>query len=247
MLLRAEGRTGPVLVRPGSRRRIVADMASEGEDPPELRIHRAYPRGAMSALPVLPDAATWVLPDLELLRAGAVSLGRLHPLVAEALRPDGTPAETHSVVGSSAEPGLVECRGEQHRIALVDGVLSAPDHDPAEIRREELLVALGGTPLPCLRAVDRAHRNPECLAAVRERLNHGDLAGALAVVEDLLGPDAALRDGALRDELEDAARRRIAYGLFRSGLSTPDLRPFEARYRRPRDRGRSHPRLATTR
>ena len=106
-------------------------------------------------------------------------------------------------------PRLVECRGAQHRIGLVDGVLAALDHDPAEIRREELLAALTGTPLPCLRAIDEAHRHPECLPDVRARLDHGDTAGALAVVEGLLGPDALLRDGALRDELEAAAQRRI--------------------------------------
>jgi hypothetical protein len=112
----------------------------------------------------------------------------------------------------------VDCRGEVHRIALRDGVLTAVDHDPAELRREELLVALGGPALPCLRAIDAVHRNPEALPAVRERLRHGDVAGALAVVEGLLGPAAVLRDGPLRKELESAAARRVDHGLFRSGL-----------------------------
>ncbi|MFB8039432.1 hypothetical protein ACFC5Z_42430, partial [Streptomyces sp. NPDC056004] len=145
----------------------------------------------------------------------------------------------------AGQPRLVECRGDLHRIGLVDGVLAPLDHDPAEIRREELLVALSGTPLPCLQAIDEAHRRPDCLAGVRERLDHGDIAGALAVVEGLLGPGALLRSGALRDELEEAARRRITYGLFRAGLvEGPDrLHPYR---RRPRDR-RSHPRHAVRR
>ncbi|MDR3034632.1 MAG: hypothetical protein LBV78_16230, partial [Kitasatospora sp.] len=112
------------------------------------------------------------------------------------------------------------CRGEVHRIALRDGVLTAVDHDPAQLRREELLVALGGPPLPCLRAIDAVHRSPQALPAVRERLGHGDVAGALAVVEGLLGPAAVLRDGPLREDLESAAARRIDHGLFRSGLIT---------------------------
>ncbi len=112
----------------------------------------------------------------------------------------------------------MECRGEVHRIALRDGVLTAVDHDAVELRREELLVAFGGPPLPCLRAIDAVHRSPEALPAVRERLGHGDVGGALAVVEGLLGPGAMLREGPLREELESAAARRIEHGLFRSGL-----------------------------
>jgi hypothetical protein len=38
-------------------------------------------------------------------------------------------------------------------------------------------------------------------------------------VEDLLGPEAVLRDGALRDELTSAAARRVTYGLYRAGLT----------------------------
>ncbi|MGW1935046.1 hypothetical protein ACWCPG_38150, partial [Streptomyces sp. NPDC001919] len=75
--------------------------------------------------------------------------------------------------------------------------------------------------LPCLQAIDEAHRRPDALTGVQERLGHGDIAGALAVVEGLLGPGAALRNGALRDALESAARRRIAYGLYRADLYGP--------------------------
>jgi hypothetical protein len=113
------------------------------------------------------------------------------------------------------DPHQVECRGEVHRIALRDGALTAIDHDPAQLRREELLVALGGPALPCLWAIDEVHRNPEALPAVQERLGHGDVAGALAVVEGLLGPGAVLRDGPLREELESAVARGIDHGLFR--------------------------------
>ncbi|MGK8558539.1 hypothetical protein [Nocardia gipuzkoensis] len=245
ILRHAEGRrSSTFVVRFGARQRLVLDLDADGNGvaPPMVRIASGYPVGGVSALPVLPDAATWVLPDLELIRTGAIAADQLHPLVASALVPDFSPTDVPR--SPAGRPRLVQCRGEQHRIGLVDGVLAALDHDRAEIRREELLVALTGTPLPCLRAIDEAHRHPDCLAGVRERLDHGDTAGALAIVGGLLGPDALLRDGALRDELETAAQRRITYGLFRAGLSEPGIGHIPP-VRRPRDR-RAHPRHATS-
>jgi hypothetical protein len=244
MLLGAEGRSGGrLLVRWGGRHRLVLELAAD-ED-----LIRPVPTPStevVAALPVLPDAATWVLPDLRLLRAGAIEADRLHPLVAAALVPDRAVTGPHRAPDRPGHPRLVECRGAVHRIGLVDGVLAPLDHDPDEIRREELLVALTGTPLPCLQEIDEAHRRPHCLDGVRERLVHGDTAGALAVVEALLGPEALLRAGPLRDELEAAALRRVTYGLFRAGLTGPG----PARFRPPptgrgsRNR-RSRPRRAS--
>ncbi|MFD3372804.1 MULTISPECIES: hypothetical protein [unclassified Streptomyces] len=253
ILLRAEGRsTGTVAVRVGSGQRLLLDLVADGEGPgpPGFSVSVAPTRGATAALPVLPDAATWTLPDLELLRSGSIGIDQLHPLVASALAPDKSPKGRSRAPGRAlsvpGQPHLVECRGERHRIGLVDGVLSPLDHDPAEIRREELLAELTGTPLPCLQTIDTAHRHPDCLTGVRERLQHGDIAGALAVVESLLGPDARLRDGALRDELEAAARRRILHGLFRADLVGPG--PGRVRPSLPRPPGhRSHPRHTTGR
>ncbi|MFE9623516.1 hypothetical protein [Streptomyces sp. NPDC006527] len=295
LLLRAEGLPrGAFTVRLGARNRVVLELvAPDDSHAPTVRpLQEALPPQEVAALPVLPEAAVRVLPDLELLRAGLVTADRVHPLVASALvasggvparsggtlttsgrtptRSGGTlarsggsltesdavpaaagaglaaagdglaaagedmaaagyglaaagvvPSGSVPVVGhapESGDPHRVECRGEIHRIALRDGVLTAVDHHPAQLRREELLVALGGPALPCLRAIDAVHRNPEALPAVRERLGHGDVAGALAVVEGLLGPGAVLRDGPLREELESAAARRVDHGLFRSGL-----------------------------
>ncbi|MEV0637829.1 hypothetical protein AB0I77_23365 [Streptomyces sp. NPDC050619] len=250
MLLHAEGRpAGGVVVRLGARHRLVLDLvADRGGGPPALRLAAARTDAGASALPVLPDAATWVLPDLELIRTGAIEVDRLHPLVASALVPDHAPAGPSRAPDRAGQPRLVECRGARHRIGLVNGVLTALDHDPAEIRREELLAALTGTPLPCLRLIDEAHRRPECLDDVRHRLDHGDIAGALAVVEGLLGPDALLRSGALRDELEAAARRRITYGLFRAGLVGPGPGHIGLHRERRRSRAdRPRPRHATSR
>jgi hypothetical protein len=221
ILLQAEGRAGgTVVVRLDARRRLLLDPAGGVTAAPARgRGDRAAGADGVAGRgcgPVLPDAATWVPPDVELLRAGLLDVDRLHPLVAAALAPDRPPR--HAAPEDPAAPRIVECRGARHRIGLVGGVLIALDHDPAEVRREELLAALGGTPLPCLQAIDTAHRRPECLLDVRARLDHGDTAGALAVVEGLLGPDALLRHGALREELETAALRKVEHGLFRAGL-----------------------------
>ncbi|MFR9749813.1 hypothetical protein ACL02S_02115 [Nocardia sp. 004] len=238
-------RSGAFVIRPGAGRRLVLDLDGNDVGPPMVRIASGYPVGGISALPILPDAATWTLPDLELLRAGAITADRLHPLVASALVPDHSPTDMSRIPDRAGQPHLVQCRGEQHRIGVGDGVLVALDHEQAEIRREEMLAALTGTPLPCLRAIDEAHRHPDCLTGVRERLNHGDTAGALAIVKDLLGPDASLRDGALRDELVASTRQRIIYGLFRAGLSDPGVGRFPPM---PRSRDhRGHPRHATAR
>ncbi|MFD5520373.1 hypothetical protein [Streptomyces sp. NPDC127066] len=251
ILLRDEGRAaGTVTVWLGARRRLLLELPAGPArvGPPPLRI-TAVPAdsgGVDLAVPALPDAATWVLPDLALVRAGVIGPERLHPLVASALVPDHTPAGSRGNADPPGAPRLVECRGARHRIGLVDGVLVPLDHDPAEIRREELLVALTGTPLPCLRVIDETHRQPQDLSGVRERLRHGDTAGALAVVEGLLGPEAVLRGGALRDELRAAARRRLTYGLFRAGLTGPGPDRLAPGPARPLGH-RSHPRDTTGR
>ncbi|AIS01348.1 hypothetical protein [Streptomyces glaucescens] len=242
LLLRAEGRArGAFTVRLGARSRAVFELAApDDHHVPSLRpLREPLPAQEAAALPVLPEAASRVLPDLELLRAALVPPGRLHPLVAAALPvPPGSAPEPAPAAGTG-DPHRVACRGETHRIALRDGVLTAVDHDPAQLRREELLVALGGPALPCLRAIDAVHREPEALPAVRERLRHGDVTGALAVVEGLLGRAAVLRDGPLRDALESAAARRVDHGLFRSGLVAvhPAARTADGGTARGGDRG----------
>ena len=229
LLLRTDDMIGSaVAVRLAGRSRLVLTVAeTEG-----IRLMPGA-AGRVTSLPLLPDASTWVPPDLALLRAGLIEADRLHPLVASALVP-GQPSSENRPAPEGEAGRIVECQGARHRIGLVGGVLVALDHDADEIRREELLVALTGTPLPCLRVIDEVHRHPECLVDVRARLDHGDTVGALTTVEGLLGPDALLRSGSLRDELEAAARRRVAHGLFRAGLAGlgPDADP--GRPRRPR-------------
>ncbi|MCA2226410.1 hypothetical protein [Nonomuraea aurantiaca] len=244
LLLRAEGQDGgTVAVRVGGRRQMILDVDASrtGRD---VDASRAGDEGPAPP-PILPDAATWVLPDLALLRAGLIEAGRLHPLVAAALVPGHSPDTKPYGHRSENGPRMIECRGAQHRVALVNGVLVALDHDATEIRREKLLAELTGTPLPCLRLIEEAHRAPECLLDVRTRLEHGDAAGAQATVDGLLGPGTRLPEGALRDVLEQAARRRIDQGLFRAGLASGPG-PAERPHRRSR-KGRARPRHATFR
>ncbi|RST08840.1 hypothetical protein EF910_00985 [Streptomyces sp. WAC07149] len=222
LLLRAEGRVrGALTVRLGTRSRAVLELvAPDDSHAPALRpVREALSPQRIAELPVLPEAAARTLPDLELLRAGLFPAERLHPLVAAALPASPSPSPPPAAgPGPDTDPHRVECLGRVHRIALRGGVLVAVDHDPAQLAREELLMALGGPGLPCLRAIDAVHRSPEALPAVRERLRHGDVTGALAVVEGLLGAGAVLREGPLRDALEDAVAGRLDHGLFRSGL-----------------------------
>ncbi|MBM7774715.1 hypothetical protein JOD54_004919 [Actinokineospora baliensis] len=231
LVLRADKRAGQaVAVRLGSRRRLVLNLLLGN------RIAAARARGDTRAHPVLPDAATWVLPDLELLHTGLIDADRLHPLVASALVPDHAVSPNRD----NAPSRVVECRGAKHRIGVVNGVLAALDHRPDELRREELLAALGGAPLPCLQAIDEAHRHPDGLDDIRARLDHGDTAGAFAAIEHLLGPDAALRDGPLRDDLESAARHQVLHGWYRAEIvvqgplkSTGDSKSSRKRQPRP--------------
>ncbi|MFF4364776.1 hypothetical protein [Streptomyces sp. NPDC001594] len=228
LLLRADGHPprGRLTVRFGARSHGVFELVAPDEGhAPALRPVRELPSAsAAAALPVLPEAAARPLPDLELLRAGLLRADRLHPLVARVLAGPGPvgPSLPVPAAGPAAatgtDPHRVDCLGEVHRIALRDGTLTAVDHEPAQLAREELLMALGGPGLPCLRAIDAVHRSPEALPAVRERLGHGDVTGALAVVEGLLGPGAALREGPLREALEAAVAGRLDQGLFRAGL-----------------------------
>ncbi|MFI5845795.1 hypothetical protein ACIA8K_39430 [Catenuloplanes sp. NPDC051500] len=212
-LLRCSGRTtGSVSLRLGTRESLVLRLAGDG--PPRLD------PGAGRGLPALPDAAVWEPPDLALLRAGLIAPDDLHPLVAAALVPGFSTPDPAVRSHPEEPPGvrIVRCRGADHRIATVDGVLRPLDHAPDEIRREELLAALTGTPLPCLQTIDDLHRRPADLDDVRARLDHGDIEGALHGVEAVLGAAAVLRDGPLRDELEAAAQQRVLYGMYRAGI-----------------------------
>ncbi|OUC79752.1 hypothetical protein CA982_07315 [Gordonia lacunae] len=247
LVIRAEGRrSGCVRIRLGARGDLV--LHSDVADLTAADWVVAPASRQITALPVLPDAATRTLPDLELLRHGAISPDQLHPLVAAALAPGRHPRRESRKMAQDSGFQEVRCRGEVHRIGIADGVLSALDHDRDEVRREQMLASLTGTPLACLQAIDRAHRRPDCLSGVQERLDFGDIDGALAIVERLLGPDAILRNGPLRDAVETTRAQQEIYDAYRAGVIDPVPQSIPGG---PRSRGhigrrqRARPRHAT--
>lgn len=154
-------------MRLGARRRLVLAVTAGADGGVTAGAEGGRPsapwmstRGG-AGLPVLPDAATWVLPDLALLRSGLITPDRLHHLVASALVPGHATPTSSTTADRPALP------------RLVDGVLAALDHGPAEIRREELLAALTGTPLPCLRASAAGARATRHTAEQRASSRYG--------------------------------------------------------------------------
>ncbi|MDR6321801.1 hypothetical protein [Actinoplanes couchii] len=207
ILRAADGLRGPVAVRLGGGRRLTVSDDGHGS---RFEHHRCGTGG-----PVLPYAATWLPPDLELLHAGMISPEQLHPLVAAALVP-GFTAGAVPPVAVATGVRLVECRGVTHRLGIVDGRLVPLDHHPDELRREELLVTFGGPPLPCLRVIAEDSRSPHWLDEVRTRLDHGDRDGAAALVAEWLGPDAEI-EGTLREAFDDADDGSAEHGTYRAG------------------------------
>ncbi|HWS36171.1 MAG TPA: hypothetical protein VN408_25980, partial [Actinoplanes sp.] len=223
ILRAADGCTGPVAVRLGNGHRFLIGDEAPGPRP-------------VPACGVLPYAATWTPPDLELLHAAMISADRLHPLVAEALAP---PTPDGAVRQVTVDGGVrqVECRGETHRLAVVGGRLVPLDHEPGQLRREELLTVFGGPPVPCLQLISADARNPLWLDDVRARLDHGDRAGATELVTTRLGTDVPI-EGPLREAFDDAAAGLVEHGLYRAGL-TGRIPPLERRDHERNRRGRT--------
>ncbi|MDI6097321.1 hypothetical protein QLQ12_01690 [Actinoplanes sp. NEAU-A12] len=238
---------GPVVVRLGGGRRLLLDEDGRGTrftDARERTTGAVLPYAA-TCLPLdleLLHAGLIGVDDLHPLVAEALT-DEASPGFAEprATTNAETPPITVGFAGSRADQGarpgtrrhgetrppgvsegvrLVECCGRTHRLALTDGVFVPLDHSSEDLRREELLASLGGPPLPCLRVIASEARSPDRLDEIRARLDHGDHAGALAIVEALLGPGARLPDGPLLDAFTDATEARITHGLYRAGLTT---------------------------
>ncbi|MFF3121224.1 ankyrin repeat domain-containing protein [Streptomyces sp. NPDC057908] len=195
-------------------------------------------RGAAEDAAFLPESLWRRLPDLELLRAGGVSPGELHPLVAGALFPDldrpaGPPGPT------PPEPVRVRCRGEWHDVVFRDGTLDSP-HSPQERQRENALRAFGGAVTGCF-AVEHActsgtGRLPKALRAqLRDlflRAQHGDTPGVLELLD--AGVEPRVRDGGQRSLLhvlhlldhEPMLPRLLAAGLDLEALDHRDRTPL---------------------
>ncbi|WP_405717944.1 ankyrin repeat domain-containing protein [Streptomyces sp. NBC_00046] len=162
-------------------------------------------REAAAGAPVFPRSLRQRLPDLDLLRAGDVTPGQLHPLVAGSLFPGldtavGPPGPTPPA------PVRVRCRGEWHEVVFRDGRLDSP-HSPQERQRENALRAFGGAVTGCF-AVEHSctsgiGRLPKGLRAQRRdlflRAQHGDTSGVLELLD--AGVDPRVRDGGQRSLL----------------------------------------------
>ncbi|XVQ08379.1 ankyrin repeat domain-containing protein [Spirillospora sp. CA-255316] len=171
------------------------------KDRPWVRVEQASSHGPSA----LPDALWRRLPDLDLLRAGRITLEELHPLVRSALFPARPEAD-----GAAGPPGprlpgpvRVRCRGDWHEVQLRDGGLRIP-HTDEEQQRESALHALGGATAGCF-AVKHAWngqggRLPRQLRAQRQelfaRVQHGDTLGVLRLLD--AGVDPHARDGRKR-------------------------------------------------
>ncbi|MFJ4438086.1 hypothetical protein [Streptomyces sp. NPDC088923] len=228
LLLRAEGRgeAGHVLVRLARARRLLLHVRDGAVATAEEVRARAWP-----GVPTLPEAAVWVPPDVELLRAGLLAPDALHPLVAAALAP-GAPGPVRQPPGP--EVLRIACQGASHRLGRTraGGPLVALDHTQEELEREELLAQLGGTPLPCLGALREAARELDVHPEVRELLRYGDVVGATERVTHLVGPQRDLPEGELRTALAEAGRQRLRHDLHRAGLSPAQRIPLPPAPRR---------------
>ncbi|MFJ2267796.1 ankyrin repeat domain-containing protein [Streptomyces sp. NPDC087849] len=217
------------------RARVLLEFTGLGSDR-RLRI-RLVQREADGDVPSLPRALRQRLPDLDLLRAGALTPAQLHPLVAGSLFPGldtaaGPPGPTPPA------PVRVRCRGEWHEVVFRDGKLGSP-HSPQERQRENALRAFGGAVTGCF-AVEHActsgtGRLPKALRAQRRDLflhaQHGDTPGVLELLD--AGVDPRVRDGGRRSLLhvlhlldhEPLLPRLLAAGL--------DLEALDHRQRTP--------------
>ncbi|MFF5446215.1 ankyrin repeat domain-containing protein [Streptomyces sp. NPDC012888] len=158
-------------------------------------------RDEVADVPFLPEHAWRPDPDLHLVRAGRLTPGELHPLVAAALFPQAGPAAGPRPPAAPA-PLRVRCRGEWHEVRFRDGELDMP-HTPQERQREQALRAFGGAVAGCF-AVGQTVRTGEgrLPRALREqqrelalRAQHGDTPGVLALLDAGVDPRMLLPNG----------------------------------------------------
>ncbi|MEV0151694.1 MULTISPECIES: VWA-like domain-containing protein [unclassified Nonomuraea] len=158
--------------------------------------------------PILPDAATWVLPDLALLRAGLIEADRLHPLVAAALVPGRSPdAEPHKEAFHPPQPWR-ELLGTAVRSA-VSGPGVGEDYTYGRPPRRS--AGLPGVILPSLR------RRPPRISVVIDTsasVSDAELGSALLEVAAIVRAVGGRRD--LVSVLSCDAAARVAQPLCRA-------------------------------
>ncbi|WP_406090823.1 ankyrin repeat domain-containing protein [Streptomyces sp. NBC_01013] len=199
---------------------------------------RVVEPGTVPAAAFLPQVVWHRLPDLDLLRAGAMPAKWLHPLVARALFP-GLEGPFGPPDPSAPSPVRVRCRGEWHEVVFRDGALRSP-HTEEERNRESAMRAFGGAVSGCF-AVEHSctsgtGRLPKALRAQRQelflRVQHGDTPGVLELLD--AGVDVHVRDGRRRGLLhvlhlldhEELLPRLLAAGLDLEALDHHDRTPL---------------------
>ncbi|WP_206436602.1 ankyrin repeat domain-containing protein [Streptomyces sp. W1SF4] len=238
----------PALLAAGVRRLAAAGAGDRFTFAPHWRcmllVEPAGPDGALRArlvdssevrdVPRLPDQAWRPLPDLHLVRTGRTAPRELHPLVTAALFPAAGPAG--GPPGPAAPRTVrVRCVGEWHEVRSRGGVLELP-HSAEEQQRERALRAFGGEVAGCF-AVREAWacgkgRLPRALRAERrelfERVQHGDTAGVLALLD--AGLDPRVRNGrgqGLLHLLPFVRHEELLPRLLEAGLGLEEQDDFE--------------------
>jgi hypothetical protein len=135
--------------------------------------------------------------ELTALLHGDLRPADLHPLVQAVLFPAREPQPPPVVVPRST--ARVWCHGATHRVVQRDGAVVIP-HTPAEIDRERVVGALGGSVRGCVAAREgwRDHRvrMPRAMRGVRARFLGAVMVGDARAVEAALdsGFDPHVRD-----------------------------------------------------
>ncbi|MGC4090032.1 MAG: hypothetical protein QM756_19560 [Polyangiaceae bacterium] len=135
------------------------------------------------------------LPELDLIRLGALAVHELHPLVAAALFPEWR-AERDGCGPALAAPVerlRARCGKDWHWLRFDSGKLCAAEHSAEQAEREAVLGALGAKVPGCFRALQawqsggRSGPEPKLLrlqrSEFRARVFHGDVAGVARMLQ----------------------------------------------------------------
>lgn len=170
-------------------------------------------RRVATTRPKLPASRSRRLVEIDLLRTGQLGLVDLPPTVRSGLGlPEPAAGEAPTVrTKHRAERSLsdllvceVECYGEKHRLAMVDGAIAFEDHDTADEETERVLGALGGPAFGCFKVRDSWHsgtsaglpaRWKELRRRLQRAIDDGDSAALTVMLDAGIDPRTSDRSG----------------------------------------------------